>query len=134
LTPSECAFLMQSKDRRIAELEEEVRALKAYMRPPAWMSFPMAWGLKGGEAKILQLLLEREVMTIDQAMDALYFDRPDWPEPKIISVRVCTLRRKLDHLGVEIETVWQRRAYFMTAENKALVRSLLGAAQISRAA
>lgn len=40
--------------------------------------------------------------------EALYAMRSslDLPEPKIVDVMVCKLRKKLDALGVEIETIW----------------------------
>ena len=39
-------------------------------------------------------------------MDALYFDRAGEPEPKIVDILVCKLRRKIAGSGFVIETVW----------------------------
>jgi DNA-binding response OmpR family regulator len=44
--------------------------------------------------------------TKDDLMNALYFDRPDEPEPKIVDVFICKLRKKLIGTGWEIKTTF----------------------------
>ena len=51
-------------------------------------------------------------------MNWLYQLRPDEePEPKILDVYVCHLRRKLKPLGVGFETVWGR-GWVMTCDSE----------------
>ena len=70
--------------------------------------------LTRAEQAILSRLMRAQgaVVTREQLYDALYSGRAecDWPEPKIIDVFVCKLRRKLSQLGqcAGIETVWGR--------------------------
>lgn len=69
--------------------------------------FPIEWRLTRSEARVLGCLAAREVATKVQLLAALYEQRIDGgPEPKILDVFVCKLRRKLKPFGVEILTRW----------------------------
>jgi DNA-binding response OmpR family regulator len=116
---------------KIADLEAELQALRDYMQPPGWMLFPLAWGLREAEAKILNLILLREVVSREQIMDCLYFDTPNPPDDGIIKVRICGLRKRLDQFGIEIDTHWYSKAYSMTASNKSKLRSLMTPLEIA---
>jgi DNA-binding response OmpR family regulator len=63
------------------------------------------------ESRIMNRLLlsESDVVTRDQLMTAMYFDRQphDWPEAKIVDVKICALRTKVPSNN-NIETVWGR--------------------------
>lgn len=61
------------------------------------------------EAMLLQRLIEifPRMLTKQAAMDWLYSLRPnDEPEPKIIDVFICKIRKKVEPLGLRIETFW----------------------------
>lgn len=87
---------------------------------------PKAWGLTAREAQFLDaLLLSRETLTKQAAMDAIYGEG-DGPEPKIIDVYACKLRKKLAPLfdpdTLVIETVWGR-GYRIDDLMKAAIRA-----------
>ena len=90
---------------------------------------PVEWGLTGHEARLFGAVLERELITKDAGMAALYRDRGavDEPEIKIVDVFICKLRRKLKPFGIEIGTRWGV-GYYMTAEAKAAARAQIEAA------
>ena len=73
---------------------------------------PLILGLSGQEAKMFGILLKRELVTKEQAMDVLYGDRPDADEAeiKIVDVFVCKIRKKLKPYDIAIETVWGQMA------------------------
>lgn len=85
-------------------LVERVRQLEA-MLMANWRP-PIEWGLTNSEARVVATLAGREMATKDQLMAALYSDRPEEPDGKIVDVLVCRIRRKLQPFGVVIETVW----------------------------
>lgn len=90
---------------------------------------PIEWGLTQAEARLLGALIERDLLTKDAAMAALYRDRgADEPELKIVDVFICKARKKLKPYGITIETRWGV-GYFMTAAMKAVARAGLASAQ-----
>ncbi len=104
-------------------LRERVRQLEELL----WISVevPLLFGLSGKEGGLLNLLMSRPLLTKEQALDCLYFDRPnDTPELKIINVFICKLRRKLSKFGVTIDTAWGR-GYSMSGESKAKVKEYM---------
>lgn len=98
-----CALCIASADR-IGFLEEQVRQLRDALVPPGFRA-PREWKLTAKENAVLAALVERELVTRDQMMTALYSHRDDAPEPKIIDVFVHKIRRKLPP-DVVIETRW----------------------------
>jgi len=61
------------------------------------------------QAAALASLLRRRVSTRDDIYADLYDGRPKpWPEPEIVKVLVCHLRRRLRPAGVSIGTVGKR--------------------------
>ena len=79
--------------------------------------------LTGHEMMILQRLAEvfPRVLTKEAAMEWLYQISPDKePEIKIIDVYICKARKKLDPIGVRIDTVWGK-GYALAVTSKPLV-------------
>ncbi len=73
------------------------------------MVAPIEWQLTMSEARVISLLLTRDVATKEAILHALYSDRPEEPpEIKIVDVFICKARKKLAPFGIEIETVWGR--------------------------
>jgi DNA-binding response OmpR family regulator len=65
--------------------------------------------LTGSEMRLLTALADRfpDVVTKEGIMDALYFDQiDDEPEIKIVDVFVCKVRKKVEALGLTINTAW----------------------------
>ena len=85
-----------------------------------------ALGISRDQARMLGLLLSRDVVTHEAMYAVLYGERPecDQPGPKVMSVQVCKLRKALTPRSIEIKTHlgdgWQ-----MLPEDKAKVRALL---------
>lgn len=80
-------------------------------------------GLTTKESRIITILRSRpgHVFPRDTLMNALYFDKPDgdWPEPKIIDVFICKLRRKIAPTGCGIQTVYGRGYEWVDAQRSA---------------
>ncbi len=88
-------------------LTERIAALESELRGERKFRAPLVMGLTHHEAGVLRVLYERKIATKRAIMDDLYSDRPnDIPEPKIVDVFVCKLRRKLRKFDVPITTVW----------------------------
>jgi two-component system, cell cycle response regulator CtrA len=91
--------------REIAILRERVRQLEEALVPES-VAVPLEFGLTGAEARVFAHLASRDFATKQSLMLALYGDRPEEPEIKIVDVFVCKLRKKIARFGVSIETVW----------------------------
>lgn len=110
----------------IVRLEDQIAVLERAMGFEVLP--PIEWGLTMNEARLFGALMERELLTKDAAMAALYRDRgADEPEMKIVDVFICKLRKKVRPFGLEIGTRWGV-GYHMTAEMKARARAMLPAA------
>lgn len=117
------AALQALVDRLEGRLEMLERAMGFLILPP------LEWGLTGSEARLFGALLEREQLTKEGAMAALYRDAgDDEPEIKIVDVFICKMRKKLKPFGVTIETRWGL-GYFMTPEMKAAARAQIPVAE-----
>ncbi|RUM06789.1 winged helix-turn-helix domain-containing protein [Rhizobium chutanense] len=90
---------------RIAFLEERVRQLEEALMPASVMA-PIEYQLTANEARVFSHLASRDFGTKQSIMMALYSDRAEEPEIKIVDVFVCKMRRKLKPFGVRIETIW----------------------------
>lgn len=111
----------------IVRLEDQIAVLERAMGFEVLP--PIEWGLTMNEARLFGALMERELLTKDAAMAALYRDRgADEPELKIVDVFICKLRKKVRPFGLEIGTRWGV-GYQMTAEMKARARAMLPAGE-----
>lgn len=90
---------------RIEFLEERIRQLEDALMP-ASVHVPLEYRLTSREARVFAHLASRDFGTRQSIMMALYSDRLEEPEPKIVDVFVCKMRRKLQPFGVRIETIW----------------------------
>jgi len=102
---------------RILQLEKELGM---------HIEVPLMFDITASEARVLGALLERDLVTKETGMLALYSDKPldSEVEIKIVDVFICKLRRKLKKWDVEILTAWGR-GYYLDEENKAKVRAYL---------
>lgn len=112
---------------RIAELEEEVRQLRAALTPTtgAFVGF-----LSKNETKILMGIYSRPVA------DYAYLDRITENSDKYnrytdvnhedlrVRVSVWKLRKKMREYGIEIKT-WRGIGYYLDDENKAKLKQLM---------
>jgi DNA-binding response OmpR family regulator len=81
--------------------------------------------LTGHEMQLLQRLVEifPRVLTKEGAIEWMYQINPDRvPEIKIIDVFVCKLRKKIDPLGVRIDTLWGKGYALAVAVKPTIVR------------
>lgn len=108
-------------ERELDEAHETIRQLQ-FAAAATW-SAPVEFALTGREEGVLRALLGANgVLTKDRIMHALYANRIDAePQPKIVDVFVCKLRRKIAPFGVTIETVWGR-GYSLPEASKAILR------------
>lgn len=113
--------LQQLRDR-VAELEE---ALGVTMRFPHRLIKNKYRNRHAGD-QLLGLLLRSAFVPYNTIYDVLYGARPeaDQPDPKIISVVACGLRKVLREHGIEFKTD-HAIGYFMDNANKAKCRALI---------
>lgn len=75
---------------------------------PPWASAFEPAGLTASEARIVAAIVAARGRTATRAAlhAALYSDSVEAPEPKIIDVYICKIRRKIGQLPFRIVTVW----------------------------
>ena len=112
-------------ETRIRQLEDRIDALETAL---GLNVIPhVGLGLTQAEARIFGMLLERDAVTREQLMIGLYATRPDGeiPEPKIIDVMVCKLRRKLSRFNIGINTI-RGQGYRIDLAGKMRAQALIG--------
>ncbi|WP_196258590.1 winged helix-turn-helix domain-containing protein [Pelagibacterium limicola] len=118
-------FYQQDNQRlraRVDELEETVRQLRGQLEGEE----PLPDGLPEltrNETALLRMMIARKQVSREQAMMAIYLDREDAPDPKIVDVWVSKLRRKLNPLGITFLTSWGR-GWSLTHAGRAALDSL----------
>jgi hypothetical protein len=85
-----------------------------------------ALGVSRDQAKMLGLLISRNIVTHTAMFTVLYGARPDCDQPatKIMDVQLCKLRRRLSQHGIAIKTEWGE-GWAMSLGEKAKVRRLI---------
>lgn len=97
---------------RIAVLESELMETR---------SLPIEWRLTPQECRVFGVLVNRELATKSAIMTALYHDRADEAEEKIVDVFICKMRKKITPFDIEIRTVWGQ-GYSLDPELRARFR------------
>lgn len=92
----------------IDNLQAELEAVKESVKPDEKVRIQNALGLTGLECDLLMLLADGRERTKDQIYAGLYKGQDDAPEPHIIAVYACKLRKKISHLGASINVIWGR--------------------------
>jgi two-component system cell cycle response regulator CtrA len=87
------------------------------------ITVPLIFQFTIKEAMLFGILLKREMVTKQMAMDALYglSASGEEAEIKIIDVFICKIRKKLKPFGIEVETVWGQ-GYRLTQAAKSTVQ------------
>jgi DNA-binding response OmpR family regulator len=116
------ARVVRSLDDRIYELEQENRALKKLLGRDA--CFDPRLGLTATQTQLLGHILQRapNVVSKDRLHEAIYFDRVNEIDAKIIDVMVCKIRARLRQFDIEIKTAWGQ-GFHIDAENAARLRT-----------
>ena len=120
-----------SADRQLRNENALLREQNALLKSALGMTarVPLPINLTASEERIFGVLMARDVATKEALMIVLYSDDAnDWPDPKILDVMICKLRKKLKALEIKIETVWGR-GWHMPAESKAVVKGFSERAQ-----
>lgn len=81
---------------------------------------PVEWRLTGQEERVFGCLLHREEASKDQIMAALYANRIDDADIKIVDVFICKIRKKLKPFEIQIHTIWGR-GYRLDAPTRAAI-------------
>lgn len=122
MTPEESAYLA-AVEAENDELRERITQLEDALGMN--VTVPLMFDITRSEQQLLGLLMERELVTKDLVMLALYGLRPEGgAEPKIVDVFCCKLRKKLKAWNIEIKTAWGR-GYYLEESEKAKIRALL---------
>ena len=86
---------------------------------------PLQLNLTSQESSLFGVLLNRELLTKDMAMFALYGATGEEPaQEKIIDVFVCKIRKKLDPFKILIHTKWGV-GWYMDEETKSRVSKMM---------
>lgn len=86
-----------------AALLARLRLLENQLAP--CVELPLAWRLSRSERIVFRALLARTLCPRETLFTALYADRSDPPEAKIIHIFINRLRGKLRGFGIVIETL-----------------------------
>jgi two-component system cell cycle response regulator CtrA len=111
----------------IDNLQDKCNALLAELGQT--LEAPLCLGLTGQEAGTLGCLLMRPYAFKSTLMAAIYSNRltdDEMPEPKIIDVFVCNLRKKLATHGIKVETIWGE-GYKIDDSSKRILMALMNA-------
>ena len=117
-------------DARLEVVEAENDMLRAKVEHlealiGMWMPVPISFGLTAQEARVLGVLMKRDLASKELVMAGLYSQRPDdTVEIKIVDVFVCKIRKKLQRFDIPIETVWGQ-GYRLKPETKDKVRGIM---------
>lgn len=119
--------LLQAHNRklaaRIGELEEELRQCKEMMISsvalPAWVPH-----LSQTEEAVLRHLMSRDEISYDSIHYVLYGSEQAAPDAQMPKIWIFKLRRKLEPLGIVIETLWGR-GYKLPTEFRELLSNPL---------
>lgn len=123
------------RDKYVETLEAENAALRARVsdletKYGFYNKVPLLFGLTASEAKVFSMLTERDMANRSQLMNAIMVGRgaDEEPEPKIVDVYICKIRKKLKPFGVEITSVWGR-GYRLEVTAKEKVAAYLNAVE-----
>lgn len=85
-----------------------------------------AFGIGPDPARILGMILQRNIVTHEAMYIVVYGARPDCDQPatKILDVQVCKTRKALSGHGIKIKTHWGE-GWSMSLADKAKVRARL---------
>ena len=110
-----------------ATLEAEREKVRALERLLVADTLPMLGvGLTGKETAILRALYTAPAETVvskERLIAAVYALTDDLPEPKIVDVFICKIRKKIRPIGLEIETVWGD-GHRLTAKTRAALDAM----------
>jgi DNA-binding response OmpR family regulator len=112
-------------EERIADLEEEVRVLKAALG--LGFRFPSIFHFTKREQTLLGILVTRRIMTYDMMILGVYGGCVDGgPDGvhDVLHVNIMILRKKLKRFGVTIQTV-NRVGYEISAAHQKLLREIM---------
>jgi two-component system cell cycle response regulator CtrA len=93
-------------DRLSEELEQFTQPYLSPAQPVNWLEH----NLTPSQTVIADLLLSKmgKVVPRTSVLNALYFNKIEEAEPKIVDVFICNLRKRLTKSGFSIETIWGR--------------------------
>ena len=110
----------------VALLRERVAQLEGALgKGLAW---PPEWGLTPSLATILGVLVTRELATNEALLVALYGDRDDWPDERILMQFVFRLRRKLEAVDPKIRIHTRKGAgRYLNRRDRTVLRAFAAA-------
>ena len=117
--------LRQENDRLVAENSELRRQLRHDPEPSFVDIVTKAFGIMPSTARVLWVLWDCKVRTHDQIFHALYGDRLDQPEIKIVQVQICKLRAAIKGADALIETLWGK-GYQLPKADRAKIAAHIG--------
>jgi len=124
---NEAAFVaLRKENERLSAENFELRRQLRYDPEPAFIdAVRKAFQVMPSTARVLWVLWDCKGKTHDQMFHAIYGDRLDQPEIKIIQVQVCKLRVALRGIGADINTLWGK-GYELPRESRAQIAAHVG--------
>jgi DNA-binding response OmpR family regulator len=122
------ARLTEERDAAIDELAE-LRAVFG-LSPDKYQIALGGLGLTASQARIVSLLLNRDMATNEQLRFAIFQDATARAErcDNNIKVQISKARQRLAQFGVQIDVVWGH-GYRLTIESKSKLREIIAAAK-----
>jgi len=119
---------VESLREKIEELEFEIQELRNVLGANDDIDPLRMLGLSPLEARLVNALLKRPIVTKPQAMYAMYVDDPDKRldvQDKMVDVMICKARKVLKRVGVNIETIGHSLGWRMLGPDKSRLQSLI---------
>lgn len=119
-------IMVQRLKDRIEQLEDVLGVGK-----PMTERLALSFGIDIELGVFLGMLYRRQFVTREGLYTVMYEGRPecDWPEPKVLDIHLCRLRKVLRTHGATVVTKWGA-GWHMPADSKAIIRERLEAHQI----
>lgn len=103
-------------------LREQNRQLRALLKPGTALRFHRI-NVRGRKADLLTMLLHHETVSREMVLQHMYSDQADMPDPKIVDVMICHLRKKLKTFGAGIGVTYNV-GWSVSPEHKRLIAEL----------
>lgn len=106
----------------LEELRDRVEQLQAALGMN--ITLPDATGLTPLKAKMVGILLKRDIVSREMFLDLMYGNRPDEPGAQTIDVHLCQIKKRLSNHGIDIKNRYGA-GWYISAPDKAKLKSLM---------
>jgi two-component system cell cycle response regulator CtrA len=109
LSAAELLRLNRQLTEQVELLQEQIAFLQSALLGDS--PLPLEWRLTETEERVMRVILAREYASKDAIMAALYWDKDEPSDEKIVDVLVCKIRKKVQRFGIDVKNQWGRGYY-----------------------